>query len=291
MSAFFEDPGLYRFVLENLSIGIYALDREQKVRFWNRGAEQITGYLAHEVMGQVCRESLPHCDAQGRVLAGSDCSITTTFREGRAVQSHVFTLHKEGHRLGVQIRTLPLVDGKGLTMGVAIAFEEGRADTVAEAGGALLCGCLDPVTGVSAQRLTRAVLTDHGWGLLRIHVLGLKEMVSRYGADSVAAFLRTTAQTVRHSLGAEDFLGRWGAEDFLVMLQTPSPVKVTATAELIARQISQSEVVWWGDRFRVRASVEWAIAGPDGTLDTLLGDLRPLHEPAHAAAQAGSSQG
>jgi PAS domain-containing protein len=82
MSPFFDDPALDRSVLENLPIGVYVLDREQHVRFWNRGTEQITGYLAHEVMGQVCDESLPHFDPEGRILAGVDCPATTTFREG-----------------------------------------------------------------------------------------------------------------------------------------------------------------------------------------------------------------
>lgn len=43
-------------MLENLPIGIYVLDKEQRVRFWNRGAEQITGYLAHEILGHVGRD-------------------------------------------------------------------------------------------------------------------------------------------------------------------------------------------------------------------------------------------
>ena len=293
MSRFFEDPTIYRLVLEKLPIGIYVLDREQRVRFWNRGAEQITGYLAHEVMGKVCRESLPHCDPQGRVLAGEHCSVTTTFRDGRAVQNHVFTLHKQGHRLGVQIRTLPLVDDNGLTMGVAVAFEEAPAPSIPEMPGALMCGCLDPLTGVSSQRLTRAVLTESlaeledthgGWGLLRIRTLGLKELSARYGTDSIAAFLRTSAQTIRHSLRAEDFLGRWGDDEFLVMLHTASPINVAAIAELISQQISQSEISWWGDRFRVRAVVAWTIAGLGDTLETLLGRMRPAPIPEGSSA-------
>src|SRR5258708_33307445 len=128
MSPFFEDPALYRSVLENLPIGIYVLDREQRVRFWNRGAEQITGYLAHEVMGQICRETLPHCDPQGRVLAGDKCSVTATFRGGRARQNHVFTLPKQGHPVGVQVCTLPLLDDKRLPVGGGIAVEEAPAD-------------------------------------------------------------------------------------------------------------------------------------------------------------------
>jgi PAS domain S-box-containing protein/diguanylate cyclase (GGDEF)-like protein len=299
MSRFFDDPALYRSVLENLPIGVYVLDREQHVRFWNRGAERLTGHLAHEVLGQVCADSLPHFDPEGRVLAGDDCSITTTLREGRAVQSQVFTLHKQGHRLAVLIRTLPLINDNGLVMGVAIAFEEATSASLAETNTALMGGCLDPLTGVSTQRMTKAVIaeslvemeeTHSGLSLLRIRILGLKELLPRYGADSIAVFLRTSVQTIRHSLRAEDFLGRWGDDEFLAMLHTGSPVKVAAISELIAQQIARSEISWWGDRFRLRPEVEWIIASPGDKLEELLGRMKPIHTTGNAAAAGASGE-
>ena len=285
MSPFFEDPAIYRSVLENLPIGIYVLDRAQRVRFWNRGAEQITGYLAHEVMGQICREPLPHCDPQGRVLAGDHCSVTTTFRDGRALQNHVFTLHKQGHRLGVQVRTLPLLND-GVIVGVAVAFEEAAASSIPESSSTLMYGCLDPLTGIPSQRLSRAVLAESliglegnhgGLGLLRIRISGLEEFSARYGTDSIAAFLRTSAQTIRHSLSAEDFLGRWDKNEFLAMLQSSSPVKVAAIAERIWLQLSQSEVTWWGDRFPVKAAVDYVVARSGDKLEALLIQMKPFH--------------
>ena len=295
MSPIFEDPALYRSVLENLPIGVYVLDRAQRVRFWNRAAEQITGYLAHEVMGQICRESLPHCDPQGRILAGDHCPVTTTFRDGRTVQNHVFTLHKQGHRLGVQVRTLPLLDN-GVVLGVAIAFEEVAASSIEEPFGALMYGCLDPLTGVPSQRLTQAMLaeslaaleeTHGGLGLLRVQILGLKEFSSKFGANSIVPFLRISAQTIRHSLSAEDFLGRWGKEEFLAVLHSSSPVTVAATAELIWRQLSESEVAWWGDRFPVQALVDYVVAHAGDELESLLLQMQAFH-PAVGVKAAGA---
>ena len=286
MSPFFEDPALYRSVLENLPIGIYVLDREQRVRFWNRGAEQITGYLAHEVTGNICGESLPHCDPQGRVLAGDHCPVTTTFRDGRAVQNHVFTLHKEGHRLGIQVRTLPFLDDNGLTVGVAVAFEEAPISSIPDFPGALMYGCLDPLTGVPSQRLTRAMLaeslaeleqTQGAFGLLHIKVLGLKELSVRCGTDSIAAFLRTSAQTIRHNLSAKDFFGRWAEDEFLAILHSSSPIKIASMAELISQQVSESEITWWGDHVRVRAEIDYVIAGPDDKPESLLSRMKQAH--------------
>src|SRR5258706_6191661 len=158
MSPFFEDQALYRSVLENLPIGIYVLDREQRVRFWNRGAEQITGYLAHEVTGNICGETLPHCDPQGRVLTGDHCPVTTTFRDGRAVQNHVFTLHKEGHRLGIQIRTLPYLDDSGLIVGVAGAFLKGPPRFFPRPPRRMMYGSLRPLPRRSSHRFRRTML-------------------------------------------------------------------------------------------------------------------------------------
>jgi len=297
MSPFFEDPAIYRSVLENLPIGIYVLDREQRVRFWNRGAEQITGYLAHEVMGQICREPLPHCDPQGRVLAGDHCPVTTTFRDGRALQNHVFTLHKQGHRMRVQVRTLPMLDDNNLIVGVAVAFEEAVINSIPEPSGALMYGCLDPLTGIPSQRLTQAVLAEslagleemhNGFGLLRIRISGLEEFSARYSTDSIAPILRTSAQTIRHSLSAEDFLGRWEKNEFLAMLQSSSPVGVAAMAEHIRLQLSQSEVAWWGDRFPVKAAVDYVVAHTGDKLESLLIQMKPSH-PALGVKAAGAS--
>src|SRR5215470_9075265 len=138
MSPFFEAPALYQSVLENLPIGIYMLDRAHRVRFWNYRAEQITGYLAHEVLGQPCQESLPHCDPQGRPVRGENCAVTTTLRDGRGFESEVFTLHKQGHRLGIEVRTLPLFDDNDSVAGVVVAFEEATLNAASEFSGTLM---------------------------------------------------------------------------------------------------------------------------------------------------------
>jgi PAS domain S-box-containing protein len=288
-----DDPARFRAVLENLPVGVYFLDRERRVRFWNRGAEQITGYLAQEVMGKPCRDPLRHCDQQGRLLCPERCPVSATFHDGHPQQAFVFVLHKQGHRLGVQVRTLPLLDARDFIAGVAVTFEEALADSLPEALGRLMFGCLDPVTGIPSPRLSRAVLAESlagleqshgGFGLLRIRVLGLDEFRSKHGPESVIPFLHTTAQTLRHSLDSENFLGRWGEDEFLAVLQSASPIRVAATAEKVWNLVSQSEVSWWGDRFLIEAVVAHAVARPGDTLESLFRDLRPS-----CAAAAGAN--
>ncbi|PON13657.1 hypothetical protein C2W62_33200 [Candidatus Entotheonella serta] len=43
-------------VLSQTADGVYAVDREQRIVFWNAAAERLLGYPADEVMGRPCHE-------------------------------------------------------------------------------------------------------------------------------------------------------------------------------------------------------------------------------------------
>jgi PAS domain S-box-containing protein len=289
-ATFFDQPELYRSLLENLPIGVYILDRERRVRFWNRGAEHLTGHLAHEAIGQDgTGHLLEPCDSQGRILSGDGCPVTATLTHGHAQQCTVFYLHKNGHRVAVRARTRAILAHHDVIAGAIVLFEEAFVLREDECGHPMY-GCLDPTTGIPSHRLTRAVLSEcmagmeqsqQGFSVLRIRVLGLDEFRSKHGIQSAIPFLRTAAHTLRHSLDPENFLGRWGADEFMAVLPSASPVMAAATAETIWSLITHSEISWWGDRFPVKAVVSYTVAWPGDKLEKLLNGL----EPAHAAAQ------
>ena len=52
------DPAIYQIVLDGLETGVYIVDRSRRIRFWNEGAEQITGYLRQDVVGRLLRDHL-----------------------------------------------------------------------------------------------------------------------------------------------------------------------------------------------------------------------------------------
>ena len=42
----------YKSLLDNLYDGVYFVDRDRRITYWNKGAERITGYAAAEVLGK-----------------------------------------------------------------------------------------------------------------------------------------------------------------------------------------------------------------------------------------------
>ena len=60
----------YLQLLDHLYDGLYFVDPQRKITFWNRTAEQITGYTAEEVIGSHCYDNiLNHVDADGGAWA------------------------------------------------------------------------------------------------------------------------------------------------------------------------------------------------------------------------------
>jgi PAS domain-containing protein len=67
---------LERAVIDNLYDGVYYVDRGRRIRYWNHGAERLTGYGATDVVGHFCYDNiLNHVDDKGTFLCRSLCPL------------------------------------------------------------------------------------------------------------------------------------------------------------------------------------------------------------------------
>ena len=294
LSNLLENSKLFRHLVEDLPVGIYIVDLERRIRFWNHGAERITGRLSHDVVGHVVEDAMQVCDRRGNRLSGEHCLVTMTLNLRKPQRCTAFSLHKNGHRTAVRIHTRPILEYGDAIGGATVMFEEVFAHRE-ESSGPAMYGCLDTNTGIPSRRLTRAVLSEcmaaleqshGGFGLLRIRVLGLEEFRAKHGPQSVVPFLRTAAHTLRHSLEAENFLGCWDENEFLVVLTSASPMMVAMTGEVLCNLLNHSEVSWWGDRFAIAAEASYTVASAGTDLETLLREMKPSHAMGTAKAAA-----
>lgn len=115
-----------------LGEGAYCVDRARRILHWNKMAEDITGYTADEVTGQNCFANiLQHIDCSGRELCAENhhCPLFLTMEDGQTRQEKVSLLHKNGQRIPVRIRAMPICDQDGTRIGALELFsEEGIVD-------------------------------------------------------------------------------------------------------------------------------------------------------------------
>jgi len=273
-------PGVYREILESLHIGVYVVDRERRIVFWNRGAEQISGFLGQEVLGRSCRdEILVHCDNENVVLCAERCPLLETMRDGKPSSAEIFLRHKAGHRVPVHMRVIPIKDEHGNVLGAAETFEEPKVSACNDRRNPNTPQSLNHVTGLPGDKASRSALEQHlaayrehriAFSLLRVHVDRLSQFMANHGADAGGQLLRIVAQTLRNALRPSDFVGCWAEHEFVIILNIHRQKALTRVAERLRAISSCAGIRWWGDQLSVTLSLGASVVEPEDTVETLL---------------------
>ena len=293
-----QDPEIFRSVLDSLQIGVYLVGRDRKIVFWNTGAENITGYHRHEVVGHSSRESvLAQCNEVSCVLCGVACPLTEVIHEGKPKEAQIFLRHKAGHRVPARLRITPIRDQRGSLVGAAQSFEEERETLDLDLHQTNLAahGCLDVLTGVPNHAFTQSHLRENlaffeehhlPFGVLRIAIEQLEQLQTTHGREAVGVMLHVIAQTMKHTLRPDGFLGRWGESEFLGILTYCDNAMLLRAAQNVDKMASCSGVQWWDDRLSVAVSIGATMVQVGDTIESLLERSKAPHEAKRAAASA-----
>jgi diguanylate cyclase (GGDEF)-like protein/PAS domain S-box-containing protein len=258
-----DDPEIFQSVLETLQTGIYLVDRSRRIRFWNEGAEKITGYIRQDVVGRFPRDHfLATPDQAKNVEADPEDPINLVFRDGKPSVTDVSILHKDGYRVPVVLRTIPIRNSHGRVVGAAECFDKSpsASDWARRQASLADFGCLDEVTGVPSQSFMETQLrenlttfTEHRipFGILVIQVDGMDQFRCSRGPGVVPTILRVVANAVENCLRPTDLLGRGSENQFLAVLIECQESEVARVAERVRKMVGQSEIEWWGDIFTV----------------------------------------
>lgn len=121
-------PDVHRDILDQMYDGVYLVDTSRSILYWNQGAERISGFRADEVLGKRCSDNiLMHVTDDGTNLCLNGCPLAATMEDGQLRESEIYLHHKEGHRVPVLVRTAPLRDAGGKTIGGAEVFSDNHA--------------------------------------------------------------------------------------------------------------------------------------------------------------------
>ena len=114
---------LFTKLIDNIQDGVYFLDKERRITFWNQGAEEITGYKKDEAVGKRCSEDiLDHVDEWGERICDESCPVEETLRDGKTHETKAYLKHKEGYRIPVFMRALPILNDNKEIVGAAEIF-------------------------------------------------------------------------------------------------------------------------------------------------------------------------
>ena len=275
------DKDFYRKILDNLYDGVYFVDPERRITYWNKGAERISGFTAEQVMGKCCADNiLVHVDDLGNELCKGDCPLAQTLKDGQVREADVYLHHADGHRIPVKIRVAPIIKNDKV-VGATEVFSDNTTFNLFRSQLESLesSAYIDALSQLSnrayaASKVEAALyeLKQNGlsFGLLFVDVDNLKTVNDVYGHDVGDKVLQSVSGTLRKSIRANDLAGRWGGDEFIAGFQGISKEKLLEIANKLLGLINQSYVFLEDKRIRVTVSIGATMARPEDSLDDLV---------------------
>lgn len=272
----------YRSLLDNLYDGIYFVDCQRKIIYWNKGAERITGFRADEVQGNHCWNNiLRHINDQGVALCHTICPLAATILDGQTREASVYLHHKDGHRVPILVRTAPLYDAHRHIIGAIEIFSDNTAQSmITERVNELeKLALLDPLTQLANRRYIEMNLHSrleelrrYHWpfGVLFLDVDHFKSINDTYGHMVGDEILRMLARTFTANMRASDIFGRWGGEEFVAIVRNVDHEQLYSFAERLRILVAESYLIEESAVIQATISIGGTLARTDDTVESLL---------------------
>jgi diguanylate cyclase (GGDEF)-like protein/PAS domain S-box-containing protein len=272
-----EDLAFYKNLVDNLHDGVYFVDRDRIITYWNKGAERITGYKSSQVIGRSCRDNiLNHVNTEGLQLCQDHCPLAGCMADGNPREADVFLHHADGHRVPVLVRSAPIMDTEGNITGSVETFnrDNGIMGVHHELRELRHSVITDKLTGIGNRRYLdshlRTAISELTYekelstGLIFMDIDQFKQVNDTYGHEAGDRALRMVAATLRNNLRKDDVLGRWGGEEFLAILYgLVSTEWLAAIAETLRMLVESSRLDLEAANLRVTISSGATLLKPD----------------------------
>ncbi|MBN1686211.1 MAG: GGDEF domain-containing protein [Spirochaetales bacterium] len=278
--------GIYRKLLDELHDGVYFVDRDRRITHWNAAAERISGFSAKEVVGSFCHDNLlQHMDPTGARLCIDGCPLSRTMNDGNPkVVETVYLHHREGHRVPIQVRTLPIFGSGGTVTGAVEIFsklDRRGSDLERRLSELRRRLMLDTLTQLPnrehAQRDLGTRLYDfqHGgtaFGAIFADIDHFKNINDTYGHAAGDKVLKVIAATLANNIRPGDMIARWGGEEFVGAFASLGSAGLQVVAGKLLMLVRGSRVDLTDEKplQQVTISIGATVANLSDTVETLV---------------------
>ncbi len=273
---------LYLSILNHIQDGVYYVDMDRKIQFWNQAAEQITGYRADEMIGLDCPSSkLKHIDEFGNHLCSAGCPLFATNIDGIVRTEKVFVRHKDGYRIPLVTTVYPIKENGVIVGSVEVfarnspkAYEDELIENLAEKA------MHDSLTHLPNRsylenflnyKLSEYQRFGKKFALLFADIDHFRVFNNTYGHDIGDLVLTDIAKSIAHTIKKDDMFGRWGGEEFVGIFAINRNYEASIIAERIRHLVENTVITNTdGQELQVTISAGITTSGPQDTPEIML---------------------
>jgi diguanylate cyclase (GGDEF)-like protein/PAS domain S-box-containing protein len=244
----------FNILLNQVQDGVYCLDKDRRIVFWGKGAEMAAGFERAEVLGKQCPEDLTLLvDHEDKPVDPEKCPILSTLKDGTIRSAELYLRHKDGYRLPVALRVIPIIREDGEIIGAAEVFTDMSPKITLPMNIADLerQGLVDIETGIPgrkfldmhlAARLDEYQRYGIPFGVVYADVDNYEKLLERYGRFNAAKVLRMIARTFHKNIRYFDIVGRWNVEEFLVLFLNIDESRLDIVANKLRLLVAESYI-------------------------------------------------
>lgn len=269
--------------MSKLDSGVYFLNLDRTITFWNRAAELLTGYSRERVLGTRCSDNLlRHITADGLQLCLHGCPLGATMADGEVRQAEVYMHHCDGNRVPIVVWAAPLTDESGAIIGAIEMFSDRRDRSALLAELELLRQEIltDPLTGLGNRRYLQIVTEPRldaiakggvSFGFFMADIDNFKRVNDTYGHIMGDQVLKMVASTLSSAVRPLDAAVRWGGEEFILLCPNVMAENLSHIAERVRIMVEHSWIHLDDARsLGVTISIGTARAASGDTLESLV---------------------
>ena len=274
----------HKTLTENLNQGVYFLDKDKKIIYWNQTAERITGYKAEEIIGKSCSDGiLMHINEDGKNLCNDCnlCPVAIVINSGEVYDGELYIRHKDGYRILVHTNVFPVRnDGKEIIGAIEIFYDDSERNELKLRIQELeKMALLDSLTKIANRRFIEMQLSSRinefkrfGWqfGIMFIDIDLFKLVNDRYGHEVGDRVLKMVANTLVENSRSFDLVGRWGGEEFIVIVPNVNETQLYTIAHKFKNLIALSNLKINSDIISVTVSIGVTLSRQKDTLKSII---------------------
>lgn len=271
----------YVKVIEHIHDGVYFVDKNRDIVFWNKAAEEITGFTAEEVVGHNCADNiLDHVDEDMNHICVLGCPLDATIHDGIMRDEVLYLHHKDGHRIKIHTKILPIYNGDTIEGAFEIFTDNKHSVNSSMYIKELTKASYnDYLTGIPNRQYMEkqldSCLRDYkvlgiNFAVLFIDIDNFKSFNDNYGHDVGDMALKAVTKSATNLLGKKDFLSRWGGDEFVMSLVEIDKQQLEKTGQRLAKLIDASAMTINGEYVPITASIGATIVKPDDTIDSII---------------------
>ncbi len=269
-------------IFDNLYEGVYCIDMNEKIFYWNKSAEDITGYKAYEVKGtSIWSKLIKFVGTNEKDYSFLDLPLYSTINQDIVLDSIILIENKLDYTIPVSLRAEYIYGSDKEKIGVLIMLDPmtliGEIDHRIEILENL--AMIDTLTQIANRRYTEHIIKlrledfrekHEKFSLLFIDIDHFKKVNDKYGHSIGDLVLRECAKELKSVICKDCFLGRWGGEEFIIISGRNDLKDLINLGAKLNKKVEENEIKIGNEVLKITVSIGGTVVDNSDNLSSVV---------------------